>query len=173
VVSFVELKSGFVSFRFMIDLKGYFPEILEKGSKWAADAEHLIRTNCSELNEHQISDARIMGVRAPEKIRVLLVPHIPRPEDGLLKLANETVHLITDKTAGLTLRYGIFILKEYARDRRLLLHEFVHVEQYERLGGFNQFLGRYLMECLDFGYPNAPLEREADERSGSLCQSKR
>ena len=50
-------------------------------------------------------------------------------------------------------------------DRRLLAHECVHTGQYERLGGFKPFLKAYLRECIDPGYPDGPLEREAIERS--------
>lgn len=46
-------------------------------------------------------------------------------------------------------------------ERRLLIHELAHVVQYERLGGFHAFLGAYLQECINPGYPLGPLEQEA------------
>ena len=58
-----------------------------------------------------------------------------------------------------------FIRIDQQNERRLLMHEFVHVEQHERFGGIRSFLNEYLMECLVHGYPNGPLEREADEKS--------
>ena len=48
---------------------------------------------------------------------------------------------------------------------RLVAHECVHTGQYERMGGIKPFLKAYLRECIDPGYPNGPLEREAIERS--------
>ena len=81
----------------------------------------------------------------------------------MLGVANQAIGLVTDSTGGLTLNYGIFIRQDCASDRALLFHEFVHVGQYERLGDFEGFLPRYLDECVRFGYPNAPLEREAIE----------
>jgi len=63
----------------------------------------------------------------------------------------------------MTLRYGIFIQKRSSDDRRLLAHELGHVRQYERMGGFRAFMERYLFECMIIGYPNTPMEQEADE----------
>jgi hypothetical protein len=101
----------------------------------------------------------------PENIRVLYVPQIPMPDNGLLAAVNKEVQLISDHTAGLTLNYGVFIRIDCQEDRRLLLHEFVHVGQYEGYGGIRPFLASYLMQCLTYGYPKGPLEREADEKS--------
>lgn len=68
----------------------------------------------------------------------------------------------------MSLRYGIFIRKEYWRDPYLLAHECVHTAQYERLGGFSNFLKAYLRECLEIGYPEAPMEQEAILKSEAL-----
>ncbi len=57
-----------------------------------------------------------------------------------------------------------FIRAEFWRDRGLIAPECMHTAQYERLGGFRSFLARYLAECVEFGYLNAPLEREASCR---------
>jgi len=63
----------------------------------------------------------------------------------------------------MTLRYGIFIRQEHGGDRRLLVHELAHVAQYERLGGFREFLKQYLEECINPGYPLGDLELEAKQ----------
>jgi hypothetical protein len=33
--------------------------------------------------------------------------------------------------------------------------------QCEKIGGFSPFLRKYLWECIEIGYPEAPLEQEA------------
>lgn len=66
-----------------------------------------------------------------------------------------------DHTAGLTVRYGIFIREAYWGDRRLIAHELAHTAQYERRGGIAPFLRAYLTECLTIGYSGAALELEA------------
>jgi hypothetical protein len=152
----------------VFEFEASFPLIVKEAAKWAARWEKFILQRGTELNSHQLNDARVMGVRVPEKIRVLPVLQIPRPEAGILQKANEQARFLTEHTAGLTLRYGIFIRRPFERDRRLLAHELAHVEQYERFGGFELFLREYLMECLTAGYENAALETEAEERSGRL-----
>ena len=141
------------------------PELLTQlvpaAIKWARDQEYSIMQHGRELYASEASEATLVGVRSPEKIRVFRVPRIPRPDDGPLGHANQVIGLVTDETGGLTLNYGIFIRLDCVGDSRLLFHEFVHVAQYERLGGFEGFLPRYLDECVRVGYPQAPLEQEA------------
>jgi hypothetical protein len=68
----------------------------------------------------------------------------------------------------MALRYGIFIRSDCWQMRRLIAHECVHTAQYERLGGIGQFLGCYLRECLEVGYPSGPLEQEAFLKSQQI-----
>lgn len=138
-------------------------QLLPLAIKWAQDGEAFIMRSGRDLNANEVSDAYLAGVRFPEKIKIAVVPHIPRPVDGLLGHANQEVGLVTDATGGLTLNYGIFLRADCAKDRALLFHEFVHVAQYERLGSFVGFLPEYLDQCVRLGYPQAPLEHEAAE----------
>jgi hypothetical protein len=83
------------------------------------------------------------------------------PEESVLRAAAEQTGLISPFTVGLTLRYGIYIRADHWGERRLVIHELAHTAQYERLGGFDEFLAAYLEECLTNGYPDGPLEQEA------------
>ncbi len=85
-----------------------------------------------------------------------------------LRIAAQQIGLFGSETAGMTLRYGIYVQKESANDRRLIAHELGHVKQYERMGGFRAFMERYLFECMMMGYPNTPMEQEADEIAESV-----
>ncbi len=38
-----------------------------------------------------------------------------------------------------------------------------------RMGGFQQFLQQYLLECLTIGYPDAPMEQEAITTALRIC----
>ncbi|GAJ03459.1 unnamed protein product, partial [marine sediment metagenome] len=96
-----------------------------------------------------------------ERIRLMNIATIPVPEESPLKAAVRATKLITPLTAGLTLRYGIFIRSDFWGDRRLIVHELVHTSQYEKLGGFLPFLQEYLYQCITIGYPAAPMEQEA------------
>ena len=102
-----------------------------------------------------------MGVTHPDRIRLLNVDQVPLPANRFLRWAGKRTRLISVNTAGMALRYGIFIRSDCWQTRRLIAHECVHTAQYERLGGIGEFLSLYLRECLEVGYPSAPLEQEA------------
>lgn len=92
------------------------------------------------------------------------------PQHPLLRGAAERAGLLSPFTAGLTLRYGIFIRSDCWGERRLVVHELAHVAQYERLGSFTAFLERYLEECLSPpGYPYGPMEQEARKAEQEIC----
>lgn len=93
----------------------------------------------------------------------------PGAKNPVLRAAAHATHLISPKTAGLALRYGIFIRVDGWDDRRLVCHKLVHAMQYERLGGIPQFLEQYLFECLTIGFPAAPMEQEAIITTARLC----
>ncbi len=86
-----------------------------------------------------------------------------------MRAAAEITQLISPITEGLTLRYGIFIQSNCGFDRAMVVHELAHTAQYERFGGFEPFLRRYLSECLTFGYPEAPMEQEVISLTSRIC----
>ena len=136
---------------------------------WATEQEQRILFDGVPLSEKEVDDARSVGVREPERIRLLRVDTIPRPSQPELKAACDTIDFLTPATRGLTLGYGIVIQSDCWRDRLLVVHEFAHVAQYERLGGILPFLRRYLFECLTVGYSAAPLELEAIAVTARIC----
>lgn len=138
-----------------------FTLLMPLACKWAEEQEKVILSDGNALNDTQLADARNVGVINAERIRLLIVNQIPMPDHPDLHAAATAIHLITPSTAGLTLRYGIYIRSDQRNNRQLITHEFVHTAQYERLGGFLPFLQQYLYECNTIGYPSAPMEQEA------------
>ncbi|MGB2809944.1 MAG: hypothetical protein WBC22_19545 [Sedimentisphaerales bacterium] len=138
-----------------------FKFLLPLAAAWAEEQEGNILRNGVPLTESQMADARTLGVSQPERIRLMNIATIPVPEESSLKDAVRATQLITSQTAGLTLRYGIFIRSDFWGYRRLIVHELVHTSQYEKLGGFLPFLQEYLHQCITIGYPAAPMEQEA------------
>jgi hypothetical protein len=116
-----------------------------------------------------MDDARRVGVIHPEKVRIFKVPQIPLPKHPVLKAAAEETQLITPTTVGLTVRYGIFIHSDFSDDRYLMVHELVHTSQYEKLGGFLPFFRKYLLQLINIGYPEAPMEQEAIKTAEKIC----
>ena len=146
-----------------------FKILLPLACLWAEEQERIVVRDGVPLTTGQATDAKNIGVAHPEKVRMLKVAHIPIPEHPALRAAAEATRLITANTAGLTLRYGIFIRADCWDARPLVFHELVHTSQYERLGGFREFLQRYLHECITIGYPAAPMEQEAVTKTAKLC----
>jgi hypothetical protein len=146
-----------------------FNVLLPLACAWAEEQERIIMREGVSLSPAQTTDAVKIGVAHPEKVRLLKVARIPIPDHPALRAAAEAAQLITPYTGGLTLRYGIYIRADCWDDCRLLFHELVHTAQYERLGGFQQFLQQYLHECITIGYPAAPMEQEAIMTTATLC----
>jgi len=150
-----------------------FQLLLPLACDWAEEQERIILRDGVLLTDLQIADARRAGVARPEQVRLLNVANILPPEHPMLRAAAEATQLITTRTGGLTLRYGIYIRSDCWDNRQLLTHEFVHTSQYEKLGGFQPFLQQYLHECITIGYPAAPMEQEAVITAATLCASDR
>jgi hypothetical protein len=146
-----------------------FKMLLPLACAWAEEQERVILSDGVALTSAQAADAATIGVAHPERVRLLSVVHVPIPEHPALRAAAEATQLISPRNGGLTLRYGIFIRADCWGDRPLVFHELVHTLQYERLGGFEQFLQQYLYECITIGYPAAPMEQEAVNTTARLC----
>ena len=144
------------------------PFCLPLAVRWASQQEQKILRAGVALDESQVTDARLMGVARPEKVRLLKVDQVPLPANRLLRWAAKRTKLISSDTAGMALRYGIFIRSDCWQMRRLIAHECVHTAQYERLGGIEEFLSLYLRECLELGYPSGLLEQEAFLKSQQI-----
>ena len=151
------------------------PEIIEqyfpKAVQWATEMERAILERGQQLSPQNSKDAEAIGVQRSGDVRILVLDGIPLPNDpGLRQLAAET-ELITDRTAGMTFGHGI-VLKKGSVHRRLIAHELAHVMQYERFGGIEAFLKEYVKEvAFPHGYPNGPLEREAERAADCVVQN--
>ncbi len=113
------------------------------------------------LSPNEMEDAKALGVRAPERVRLLVFGQSMRAGDFRPRSVTAALRLFTPATCGLALRYGILVRDDYWRNWRLVAHELAHTAQYERLGGLRPFLREYLRECLTHGYRGARLEKEA------------
>ena len=141
-------------------LSSEFDRILPLAAAWAAEQQALILEQGVPLSIRELADALRVGVKDPEQVRLLQVETIPAPSHPVLQAAYQQSKVPT-APRGLTLYYGIFVRADYWRDRALIVHELVHTAQYERLGGIESFLKKYLLECATIGYHKSPMEEEA------------
>ena len=150
--------------------RAVFKMLLPLACTWAEKQESIILREGVPLTASQVADARQIGIAHPERVRLRVVEQIPLPLHPLLREAAETTGLISPLTAGMTLRYGIFIQSESWGERSMVVHELVHTLQYERFGGFRPFLEEYLYECITPpGYPFGALEQEAKRIEHEMC----
>ena len=144
-------------------LEPLIPAVIEWAENESAKALRL----GEPLNPTELEFARKIGIRFPEKVRLLkssLIPKPPHPE--LLRIATEK-GLDWSQNRGMTLGYAIFVREDFWRELRLVVHELVHTFQYERHGGLSllrQFVHEYFID----GYQNSSLELEAISIEGRL-----
>ena len=144
------------------------PVLLPVATAWVEWEERKILRHGIPLTPDGLLDAAKMGVAHPEKIRLMKVDRIPLLIGPFIKLLARAMPEISSETIGLSLRYGIYVRSRYWPDRHLIAHECVHTGQYERSGSVSGFLRGYFSECLEAGYPDAPMEQEAIMRSEEL-----
>src|SRR5262245_52116414 len=152
-----------------MDLVAALPLLLPRAVAWAeAQAQSCLAFGVP-LSASGLAIARSVGVRKPESIRVDVVHTLPMPDDPALREAAIQAGLLSPGMVGLTLGYAVFLCKGHDANRRLLSHEFRHVHQYESAGSIGEFLPIYLSQIVQFGYLNAPYERDAraHERDGA------
>ena len=135
--------------------------LIAPAAAWCREYEALALQNGEVLNTAEREIAARLGVRDIERVRLWPVDEMPQPSHPILRAAVEQSGFFGPRVQGLTLRYGIFIRRDAWRDFDLVAHELVHVAQYERFGGIEEFLREYLRQCLTVGYFEAPLEIEA------------
>lgn len=137
-------------------------EVLRATVDWAEREVRRVRTQGKPLAFWQVAEARQVGVRKPERVRVLAVDTLPRPDHPHPALRGAlTASLLGPEAQAVALGYNILIPRSKVGERRLLRHELRHVAQCEQAGGLSAFLVRYLDEVVRFGYWNAPLEIDA------------
>ncbi len=144
-------------------------ELLPLAAQWATEQERRVLCEGVPLSESELADAKAVGVRNPERVRLLRVDEIPVPVHPMLKAAAASINFITAAPRGLALQNAIFVRSDQWRDRDLIVHELVHTAQYQRLGGVLPFLQTYIVQCATVGYQQAPLELEATATAERIC----
>jgi hypothetical protein len=129
--------------------------------RWFVCEEKFVLHDGVSLTGAQARDARLVGVRNAGRVRLLLVDEIKVHGVGLMRKIAPGLELVRPDSVAMTFGYGIYMRTSHTRDRAALLHHLVHVAQMEELGGSEHYIKRYINDCLQYGYENAPLEIQA------------
>ena len=142
-------------------LAAQLPALAPRAVAWAEGLAAKASASGTAMSSPLLGIARHAGVRAPEKIRIVVLDEIPLPDDPTLKGAALSVGLSQGDAAGMTLGYAVFLRRGYEKDLRVMSHEFRHVAQYEACGGIRAFLMVHLADLVAFGYEDSPFEVDA------------
>jgi hypothetical protein len=80
-----------------------FDKLLPLAARWAEKLEARILRKGVSLLEEGLIDARALGVREPERVRLLCLASVPTPDDPMLRAAAAAVQFLTPTTRGLAL----------------------------------------------------------------------
>jgi hypothetical protein len=129
---------------------------LPESRKRTLEAEAIALKNGRPLSDFERELAVKVGVKNPDKIRILVTDKFPIDEERAVGPHSVAI--------GLTMRYGVFI-KSYvpadpAKYYEVVAHEFVHVRQFEQFG-IDGMTRRFIVESVVLGDKLIPVEREA------------
>jgi hypothetical protein len=147
-----------------------FEHLLPIACQWAEAQEDFILARGVSLGPHHIADARRAGVQDPSRVRVLVVDRIPLPQNEELAAASRRTQIITAASRGVSFGYGIIIRADCWDDRELLVHQLVHVAQYEGSRDLESCVREYLRDRLNCAnFTIGSLEEEARRLAHEIC----
>ncbi len=135
--------------------------LLDKAVVFVQRSERMALNTGRKLTAAEMQYARTVGVKFPEKIRVVYGFSFPAPKDKILLKEFKALGFGSMMEGGRTNGYGIFIKRYFPKSGSILKHEFVHVRQMEQRKGVRPLVKQYLLEAMTYDYFDIPLEVEA------------
>ena len=132
---------------------------------WAYETDRKGLEIGNPLDKKERLLASQIGVKYPEKVRVIYVDEVPFPYENLaLKVFGEAVGLVGEGIINnaQVFGYSIYVRNGFELDRPKLAHELVHVLQVER-SSLADVVTQHFYDMAEYGYEKAPLEVEAAE----------
>src|SRR5947208_16957897 len=96
-------------------------ELLPLAAQWAAEQERHVLCEGVRLSEIELADAKAIGVRNPERVRLLRVDAVPIPAHPMLRAAAASISFLTAAPRGLALDYGILFAVDTCSIARLFV----------------------------------------------------
>lgn len=140
-------------------------------ASWIGEWEEHVLIHGTPLDEAQLADATRIGVKHPQKVKLLKVPSIPMPPYPVIHSTFVETKIFHPNAFAFCARYGLLIRSCSWGQRHWVAHELAHTAQYERSGGIDSCVRQYLYECLTVGYENSSMEKEADAAVENLLKT--
>ncbi len=153
-----------------MNLRAHAPTLLPRATDWLRGVSAMAERDGIALTDGLHVLARRVGVRQPQRIRLLTVAELPQPTDPQLCAAARAIGLLGEGMRGIAAGYGVLLLRGQA-STRLLSHEFRHVRQFELAGSIEGFLSDYLPQVAIYGPADAPLEVDAMRHETDFAQA--
>ena len=130
--------------------------------QWLNETEAELLSKGRPLSGAETTMARTIGVKYPDRVRVVVLREFPLPSNETLRIETIRYGLGSSAEGGRAMGHVIMLKEKYAQKRWILAHELRHVAQQERMGR-EAFVRRFIAEQELMGYRRAPLEIEANK----------
>ncbi|OWV34188.1 hypothetical protein B5C34_12465 [Pacificimonas flava] len=143
-----------------------YARFFDKYVEWARTIEAEGQERGTRLTPGQVELGRQIGIEHPERVRLVFVDAVPFPaHDEEMRRIGESLGFIGPGVTNNAQAFGytVWVRNGFALDRPSLAHELVHVAQIERSESFGAYVRQYMMELIEHGHLDMPLEVEAYE----------
>ena len=147
-----------------VEIQEKLDQLAPLALRWVNDVEIKLIDSGRPLSEDEVAIAKSVGVRSPERVRVVVLSEFPLPKNEVLLAEATRYGLGSNAEGGRTMGYVILLKERFAKTRWIMAHELVHVAQQEKMGR-ESFLRRLMVEYELMGYRRAPLELEANKHA--------
>ncbi|MEO0343254.1 MAG: hypothetical protein AAF198_07440 [Pseudomonadota bacterium] len=124
------------------------------------------------LTARELQFARLAGVRNPDRVRIAVVPRIPAAQRFARIKSDTGIDISGSATRALQItkvypakamaaRYSIVFAAPFQNDLEVLVHELVHIRQYEELGPIGMARRAVTQAVVLRGKTVIPIETEA------------
>jgi len=137
-------------------------KLIDEVLVFALKSEAYALEHGRKLTVSETKYAKSIGVKHPEKVRVMISSDFPVPTNKEVLKGFKELGFDSMLVAGVTYRYGIYIKSSWLVSKEYVLaHELIHVRQVEKTNNWKKYLRQYLIQAFSYEYFEMPYEHEA------------
>lgn len=155
------------------DIQSYVDKYIGDVYKFMSEYHNnFSSTDIKSLSTCMLGRAEFLGVINPKKIQVIITNDLPIPKKGTNLYPVYLKTLGDPRNVGaMVFGYNIYIKPFYSRSYNILIHELIHILQYQKYGE-KAFLRKYMIDSQIVAYAQIPFESEALTISAGVESSK-